>query len=266
MSSTRHSQIEIKKTKDGSNTAFSVLFNQHYHNPNGAVTESIHVFFDSLDIKTRLAQGKRVNIFETGFGTGLNLLLLLSLRQKLGSNSPVRYFSVEANPIPATVALNINREQVQNLENSNEIIQIVFNALNEAKGLSKRQISDNITVELFHGDFSRIPVNTPDYEADFIFHDPFSPDVNPELWNVTVFKKIKSIAESNVLLATYCAASKARAAMVAAGWHVVRAPGALGKREMTVAALNPGILNRPTWKRLNEKRLADRFYPDQYPS
>ncbi len=264
MTLSRQNHIKIVKTKDGSNTAYSTRFNQHYHNPNGAVAESMHVFFDSLKIESRLLKDNEINIFETGFGTGLNFFLLLSLRQNLESNSHVRYFSVESNPITTAEAIIINSEQVQNLEFSNEIVNKVFNTLNRNEGLSKPDISENIAVEIFHGKFSQIEEKKPDFKANYIFHDPFSPDVNPELWTVPVFKKLASVSGRNVLLATYCAASKARAAMAAAGWSVVRAPGALGKREMSIAALNPEILNNPAWKRVNEKRLVERFYPDHF--
>ncbi|NBC64748.1 MAG: hypothetical protein GVY07_03655, partial [Bacteroidetes bacterium] len=37
----------IKKTGDGSTSLYSPAFDQLYHNPNGAVAESRHVFFET---------------------------------------------------------------------------------------------------------------------------------------------------------------------------------------------------------------------------
>ncbi|MEX2585562.1 MAG: MnmC family methyltransferase, partial [Balneolaceae bacterium] len=77
------------------------------------------------------------------------------------------------------------------------------------------------------------------------------------LWNEDVFRKLAGWSAPDALLATYGAASSARAAMAAEGWYVARAKGALGKREMTVASLDPAKLS--PWKRVNEKRLIERL-------
>ena len=95
------------------------------------------------------------------------------------------------------------------------------------------------------------------HKIDFIFHDAFSPEANEELWTLDVFEKLASVSSSNAVLSTYCAASSARAAMAVAGWKIAKAPGALGKREMTVASLNGEKLE--AFKRVNEKRLVERF-------
>ncbi|MDZ7772376.1 MAG: MnmC family methyltransferase [Balneolaceae bacterium] len=93
--------------------------------------------------------------------------------------------------------------------------------------------------------------------ADFIFHDPFSPDVNPELWTGEVFSKLLAWSAPSAVLATYCAASAARGAMCWAGWKVARAPGALGKREMSLASPDASMLEG--FERVNEERLAARY-------
>jgi tRNA U34 5-methylaminomethyl-2-thiouridine-forming methyltransferase MnmC len=74
--------------------------------------------------------------------------------------------------------------------------------------------------------------------------------------------RLKKYSNPNAMLTTYCAASRARGAMAWAGWHVARAPGALGKREMTIASLNPDGLKE--FKRVNEERLAKRYVRDDF--
>ena len=41
-------------TKDGSSTLFSKRYNQYYHNPNGALSESQTVFIKRLNIEAHL--------------------------------------------------------------------------------------------------------------------------------------------------------------------------------------------------------------------
>lgn len=91
----------------------------------------------------------------------------------------------------------------------------------------------------------------------FFLFDAFSPENNPELWTPAVFSKLLTIADNEAVLGTYCSATRARAAMVHAGWHVARAVGPPGKREMTLAS--PGEDPLDGYKRVNEARLRKRF-------
>jgi tRNA U34 5-methylaminomethyl-2-thiouridine-forming methyltransferase MnmC len=113
----------------------------------------------------------------------------------------------------------------------------------------------NLELYLFHGFFNDFKANA--LSADFIFHDAFSPEVNEELWTDTAFKKLAGLSHDETVLTTYCAASKARAAMCATGWYAAKARGALGKREMTIASRSKEKLSK--FKRLNENRLAERY-------
>ena len=69
---------ELIVTSDGSHTIFVPELNEHYHSIHGAVQESMLVF-----IKNGLGycDTNPLNIFEVGFGTGLNALLQQYLTQ-----------------------------------------------------------------------------------------------------------------------------------------------------------------------------------------
>ena len=64
-------------TNDGSSTIFLPDFNEYYHSKYGAVSESEHVFIKNglYFWKKRNPNKKYCNIFEVGFGTGLNAFL-----------------------------------------------------------------------------------------------------------------------------------------------------------------------------------------------
>lgn len=248
-------KIEIRPTKDGSTTLYSGKFSQHYHNPNGAAAESRYVFFESAEVKELLQNRDMLTIFEMGFGTGMNLILMLDYLKKTGSRCAVNFISVEAYPITADVAMKLDFGEDLNQLNPNLLLSHVFSNLKS--GLNTFTISDQLTLYLFNGFFHDFENEAMGRKTDIFFHDPFSPEVNQELWTKEVFEKLLSIAADDALLATYCAASLARAAMVAAGWHVARAPGALGKREMTIAS--PDALQLSQFKRVNEERLKKRY-------
>lgn len=239
--------------KDGSHTLYSEKFHQHYHNPNGAIAESKHVFFDTPGLIDNIKRSNSYHIFEVGFGTGLNLLLLLDLLNGVNTNSEIVFRSVEAYPLNLEQAMRLNYPEKLELMNASEILACIFRNLNP--GLNRIQVKKNVLLKLFIGTFNQHP--DPDYKFNSILFDPFSPDANPDLWSNHVFKKLASWSSRDVLLSTYGAASAARAAMAAAGWKVAQAPGALGKREMTIAALDPEKLTG--YKRVNENRLTERY-------
>lgn len=246
-------QPEVVETRDGSHTLYSPRFDQHYHNPNGAVAESKHVFFDTGELTDRLSTAAEIYILEVGFGTGLNLLLLLDEYLASGSSAHITYHSIEAWPVSAEVAASFNyRSYIRHPELADRLPEI-FEAL--APGQNHFEPLPGVNLHVFYRLFE--DYEPKDFKADFIFHDAFSPEVNEELWTGVTFQKLKNCSASDVVLTTYCAASKARGAMAWADWHVARAQGALGKREMTIASLNPDRLEG--FKRVNEERLAERY-------
>lgn len=244
---------QLKTTKDGSNTLYSHRFEQHYHNPNGAVAESKHNFFEVNGLYEALETGKDLTILEVGFGTGLNLLLLLDALQNLDNPAKVHYYTVEAYPISPEMAASFNFGEYLSDSGSVDHLKKIFSQLE--KGLKHFDLSDRLDVTVFYGFFRDFP--TKSIEANFIFHDAFSPEVNEELWTGETFKKLKNLSARNVILTTYSSASAAKGAMAWAGWKLAKTRGALGKREMTVAALDESQLKG--LKRVNDERLKERY-------
>ncbi|MBO6794488.1 MAG: tRNA (5-methylaminomethyl-2-thiouridine)(34)-methyltransferase MnmD [Balneolaceae bacterium] len=248
--------IEHHITKDGSSTLFSKVFDQYYHNPNGAVSESRHVFFESTGLTEAIKSTTQpISIFEMGFGTGLNFLLLLDYYSKLELSLPIQFYSVEAFPADPETIEHINYQEVLGDDSYKEFLRNVFTSLKSGWNSYSLKNYPNITLNLFYGTFQDL--EAPETSIDFFFHDPFSPEVNGELWTVETFEKLKNMASSDAVLSTYCAASKARAALAKAGWYIAKTRGALGKREMTIASLNDQKLS--SYKRLKEARLIERF-------
>lgn len=244
---------DLKITKDGSHTLFSHRFNQHYHNPNGAVAESKHNFFEVNGLYDALKTETGLTILEVGFGTGLNLLLLMDALAEFDSKTHIRYYTIEAFPVDSETAAEFNfAEHIANPELADKIVSI-FSKMQE--GINRFEISEKLDVTVFNGLFKDFPIH--DLNANFIFHDAFSPDVNKELWIGKIFKKLKALSATDVIMTTYSSASKAKGAMAWAGWKLAKTRGALGKREMTVAALDPDQLQG--LERVDEERLANRY-------
>ena len=245
----------IHNTKDGSHTLYSSSFGQFYHNPNGAIDESKHVFFDTPNLLSHLRSSESLTILEVGFGTGLNFLLLADILKANSISLPVSFFSIEAFPLSSEVAQSLNYGTRIGKTVSGIALSEIFDQLKPGLNSFDNVFNSGIDLHLFYGDFFDFP--DQHIEADFIFHDPFSPKVNGELWTVNTFENLRKWSSARTTLATYCAASKARATMAKAGWMVYRAKGALGKREMTIASLSEKKLKGI--KPVNSQRLIHRF-------
>lgn len=242
-------------SKDGSSTLYSKTFNQYYHNPNGAVAESRHVFFETPGIPEYLQKHQPLTILEVGFGTGLNFLLAADYYLRSGNEQSLHFYSVEAFPVKPETARQFNYATLLERPEFTAILPEIFQTL--SPGLNSFTPVEGLPIHLhlFYGPFRDLTL--PDCKADYIFHDPFSPEVNEELWTEATFIKLLQFAHKEAVLSTYCAASKARGAMASAGWKAARAPGALGKREMTLASPHADKLR--DFRLLNNDRLAERY-------
>lgn len=246
------SEHEIRITEDGSQTIYSSIFNQSFHNIKGAVTENKYVFFEKSGIIDSLSSESEIHILEIGFGTGLNLILLADYLHKIQNPPKVVYQTIEAYPLNPQLSTHLDFSKFVTFDLSQQL-PIIFKTLDPGQNIYRPLL--NVELRFFNGLFEDFESN--DFNADFIFFDAFSPKANPDLWTEEVFRHLKEISNPDVVLTTYCAAVPARAAMASADWLVARVPGVLGKREMTVAALSPDKLG--IYPRINEEHLAKRY-------
>lgn len=244
---------KLVETRDGSHTVYSSRFDQHFHNPNGAIAESRYVFFEQTGLLDELANRDQITILEVGFGTGLNLLLLMDYCLNLNSSAQIIFYSIEGFPLKSKLTEQLNYQEYLDHPQLIEHLSVIFGDL--SSGMNEFYLTKNVSLHLFNGMFSDF--NPQQLKANYIFHDAFSPDVNPDLWSGKVFKKLKKLSTDDAILSTYSAASKAQGALAWAGWKVAKAQGALGKREMILAS--PGEEPLRGYKRVNEERYARRY-------
>jgi|SRR5699024_1720320 len=252
------SEYPLIQTRDGSHTVYSNQFDQHYHNPNGALSENKYVFFEQTGLPKALSTEKELSMLEVGFGTGLSLMLLLDYYRAANSKTTIDYYAVEGFPLTPKTVQHFNYGQYLEHSEAAGTIEHIFSNL--TAGMNHFNLNNGVQLHLFNGMFKNF--NPPAVDFNYIFHDAFSPDANPGLWTGDVFKRLKQMSATDVLLSTYCAASKAQGALAWAGWKVAKARGALGKREMILAALDAEQLTGH--KRINEKHYARRYEAEDF--
>jgi len=211
---------EIVITKDGSETIAIAGMNVTYHSIHGAVQESRHVFIET-GLMPLIASDQHtvLNIFEMGFGTGLNALL--SYEAATQYKQPIQYTSIELHPLQANEyrALQYtDRDSVQKLHECKWEQDIMLNNYFILHKINQSLLRFS-TAQKFH----------------LIYYDAFAPAAQPELWTEAVFSKLFSMLAINGVLVTYCSKSMVQKAMKAAGFIIEKKPGPPGKREIIKA-------------------------------
>ncbi|MBS1569826.1 MAG: tRNA (5-methylaminomethyl-2-thiouridine)(34)-methyltransferase MnmD [Bacteroidetes bacterium] len=207
-------------TADGSFTLDSASLGEHYHSAFGALTESLHVY---MGHGLRSLPQRRIDILEVGLGTGLNALL--SWHEAEAGSKEVRYCALEPFPVPESLWTSLDHPGAMGLRELEPGYRRIMSA---APG-------EPITLS-GHYSFQFLPQRVQSLDAtesfDLVFHDAFAPGVQPEMWNLDVFRKLFRALRAGGVLVTYCSKGEVRRTMVHAGFRVERLPGPPGKREM----------------------------------
>lgn len=211
--------IQLIKTSDGSHTLFVPELNEHYHSIHGAVQESRFVFIhNGFDTCTT----NPANIFELGFGTGLNALL--TAIESIKGERMIRYTSFEKYPVNEELLKTLNYPLFAGKEG-----KTIYNSIHSAPWNISTNICKNFQLLKIMGDFTADPL-TGSY--DLIYFDAFGPDKQPEMWTDKIFEKIASKTNSNGILVTYSAKGAVKRSLRSNGFNVTLLPGPPGKRQM----------------------------------
>jgi len=210
---------EIVKTQDGSHSLISAHYGEMYHSKHGAMQESLHVFIkNGWDLRR---QGiSSINIFEMGFGTGLNAWLTFKHSKQVAIN----YYTVETHPVSIQTVEQLNYVGGNDREQFLKFHQVDWNQW--------ESVSPTFSLYKFKGELQQIE---PDMKFDLVYYDAFAPSAQPELWTEAIFKKLYDLMNTGAILSTYCAKGSVKRALKAVGFNIESVPGPPGKREMTIA-------------------------------
>lgn len=226
---------QIVVTEDGSPTLYNEELGEHYHSTHGALTESSFIFIrEGLEYYLKLlgpgcffCSPAPVNIFEAGFGTGLNALLTLQKAEEI--HQRIHYYSIEKYPISKEQAVRLKYEFP---EGDRFLYLELFKSLHEAPWNEPIAITPYFTLHKIEGDLTRAHI--PE-DIDLFYMDAFSPEVQNEMWTQELFDKFAAVARPGAVLTTYCAKGEVRRRLEKSGFKVERIPGPPGKRHITRA-------------------------------
>jgi tRNA U34 5-methylaminomethyl-2-thiouridine-forming methyltransferase MnmC len=216
----------IIKTGDGSDTITIPEMNVSYHSKHGAIQESIHVFIEAgFHYILNQSTTQPINIFEMGFGTGLNVFL--TAIEASNRKTKVHYVGVEKYPLTKEEISLLNyTETLKHTE--------LFQTIHQCNWNEDIELNEFFTLRKVNEDIINysIKVLTEAEGFHLIYYDAFAPMAQPELWVEEIFKKLYSMLLPGGILVTYCSKGSVRRVMQAAGFVIEKIPGPIGKREM----------------------------------
>jgi len=214
-------------TEDGSHTLYIPELNETYHSIHGAIQESKYVYLEmGLNFFVGKEHKKNIKIFEVGFGTGLNALLVAIYAESNQIN--VQYESLDAFPLLSSEIIKLNyTDLIKHLQ-----VAELFHKIHESPWDQWMEISPGFLLQ-------KVNNTLQDYEAqrqfDVCFYDAFAPSKQPEMWELAMLKKVWGLLGINGVFVTYCAKGQLKRNLKEIGFAVDSLPGPPGKFEMVRA-------------------------------
>ena len=199
----------IVPTKDGSNTLFSKLYNQHYHNPDdGAINEALSKHI--IPAFSFLSDKKELFILDICFGIGYNTFSTIYYILQNNLDIKLNIFSPELDG--KLVKSLENFEFPKEFENIKHIIKTVAQTC--------KYEDEKIKIEVFIGNAREYIKSLDKNSFDIIYQDAFSSDVNFELWTKEYFDDIYRLCKSDCVMSSYAIATPIRLSMNEAGFFI----------------------------------------------
>lgn len=234
-------------TGDGSYSLQDSSFNEQMHTKHGAYKESVYKHI----IPSKITEIKKdaINILDIGFGAGYNILSTCEMlygKKKLNIIS----FEYDNSAVPKL-------KEIQFGDKRDEFYEKIIQAIEHGKFTSSL-----LNIEIHYGDARKSirTIEKPEDGFDAVFHDPFSPNKNCELWTYEFFKRIYDLISKNGMLTTYSSAPQIRMALLECGFFVGKSKNKAFIKDGTVASKNKVLIKNPLDKNvLIEKKFAKSY-------
>lgn len=195
------------------------------HSMSGAYEEALlkHVNPSGL-----LGKSGLLRVIDLGFGMGYNSLALINELYKINKNIKLEIVAFERNNEYANLLENITFN-----DERDKIFSLFISAFKGKIGVE----CDFWKLNILFGDARKNIQNLDNNIFDAVFHDPFSPAKNPELWSLDFFKEERRVIKEDGIITTYSAAPQIRRAIYEAGFQIGRGPSVGPKKEGTLASV-----------------------------
>ncbi len=218
-------------------TPYSARFGDRYHSENGGLDQARRVFLHGCGLPAAWAGQPQWRILETGFGFGLNFLVTWAAwRADPARPTLLHFVSTEAWPVSAADLLRATTAHADLAPLAAELHRQWWGLL---PGVHRLRFDEGrVLLTLYVGD-TQTMLRAQQLTVDAIYLDGFSPQRNPDIWDLHTLKAVARCARRGTRLATWTFARSVRDALAQCGFDVTRAPGVPPKRDNLHAVYNP---------------------------
>ena len=217
-------------------TPYSIDFDDIYFSTDDGLQETEYVFIAHNQLKQRFKalSDNTFCIAETGFGTGLNFLVVASYWQALAPiTAKLRFISIEKYPLRLDDLTRAVQVWPQFSELANALI---LQYAHLKAGCNHFTFSNNrMELQLHVGDVIEVLPSlqiTDEICINAWLLDGFAPAKNADMWSAHVLQHMARISSSGTTFATFTSAGMVRRNLEAIGFHVKKHAGYGKKREM----------------------------------
>ena len=217
-------------------TPRSTTFDDIYFSPQDGLAESNYVFIEGAGVEARireLSSRQTLTITETGFGTGLNFLLTLSLWLRYRPpGSRLHYIGIDAYPLRHS---DVSRALTAFPELHNCSQWLLNRWPHPVKGCHPF-IDDEagVRLDLWWEDATetlRDLVSSERRWVDIWYLDGFAPAREPALWSPALLGAVAALSKPEASFTTFTAAGDVKRQLQALGFEVTKRPGFGRKRD-----------------------------------
>jgi queuine tRNA-ribosyltransferase len=237
-------KYEVHIAREGFASIRQVSSGEIMHMRTPPMEEARSLYIEQSSLAQRLASSSELLvIWDVGLGAAANAMAAIQCYEKqatVGPTCPMRLISFENDLDSLKLALR-HDDKFAYLRHGGPV------GILEGGEWQSKQYS-GLSWLLVKGDFLETVGQAP-LAPDLIFYDMFSSKTHGEQWTIAIFRRLFAACAGRATeLFTYTHSTAARAALLAAGFHVAKGRPA-GAKEETTIALTPAALAHPNARR-----------------
>jgi len=230
-------RIEWLDDGTASGSPHNPRFGDRYHGELGGLSQAREVFLNGCGLPAAWAGQPQWCVLETGFGLGLNFLVTWAAWKADPLRPGLLHFvSTEAFPASADDVLRSAQSQPELLALAQALRRQLWGLLPGVHRLAFE--GGQVLLTLCVGD-AKAMLREQVFEADSVYLDGFSPQRNPDIWDLHTFKAVARCCRRGTRVASWTVARSVREALAQCGFVVKKVPGLPPKRQNLQGSFDP---------------------------
>ena len=208
------------ETADGSLTVRHRGHGQDFHSSEGARFEAWKLYVVASGYREALgAEGRVLHILDVGMGLAYNAAASIAAWLEGSGKRSVSMISLEIDPQLAAVVASGAAPWFKGWSDSWLAGPCAFGE----SGTFSARIRHPSSAAVFDwvivvGDGSKTLNTVGDIRFDFVWQDPFTPELNPVMWSADWFRGLRDVASADARLMTYSVSRIVKDALESGGW------------------------------------------------